>query len=64
MRIGAPWPWRIVSSRSHLSGAGEYRFAGWSEQRTLQFTDDGVLLRVRHGRVPRELHVAATVDLR
>jgi aspartate beta-hydroxylase len=52
-----------VFALAHM-GAGEYRFAGWSEQRTLQCTEDGVLLRVRHGRVLQELHVAATADLR
>ncbi|PWJ05061.1 aspartyl/asparaginyl beta-hydroxylase domain-containing protein [Streptomyces sp. NWU49] len=29
---------------------GEYRFAGWSEQRTLQLGHDHVVLHVRHGR--------------
>lgn len=41
-------------------GNGEYRFAGWSEQRTLQPTDCGVLLRARHGRALHERHIAAT----
>lgn len=46
-------------------GPDEYRFAGWSEQRTLTFADDGVLLRVRRGRTLQERHVAAaTTDLR
>lgn len=30
-------------------GPREYRFAGWSEQRTVQFTDAGVVLHVRRG---------------
>lgn len=43
-------------------GPGEYRFAGWSEQRTLQVADDGVLLRVRHGRAIQERHLPATAS--
>jgi aspartate beta-hydroxylase len=38
-------------------GPDEYRFAGWSEQRTLEFTDDGVVLRVRRGRARQEHHL-------
>lgn len=41
-------------------GGDEYRFAGWSEQRTLQLADDGVLLRARRGRALQERHIAAT----
>ena len=43
-------------------GQSEFRFAGWSEQRTLQLTDDGVVLRVRLGRriTERRLPVAAS----
>lgn len=44
-------------------GSDEYRFAGWSEQRTFQFTDDGGLLRVRRGRVLQERHIATTAEL-
>lgn len=40
-------------------GLGEYRFAGWSEQRTLQLAPDGVLLRVRRGRTLHERHLQA-----
>ncbi|WP_131770573.1 aspartyl/asparaginyl beta-hydroxylase domain-containing protein [Candidatus Protofrankia californiensis] len=42
-----------------LVGAGEYRFAGWSEQRTLQLADDGIVLRVRHGRALKERYLPA-----
>lgn len=45
-------------------GGGEYRFAGWSEQRTLQLADDGVVLRVRCGWALQERHIAATPDRR
>lgn len=38
---------------------GIYRFAGWSEQRTLHFTDDGIVLRLRLGRGYAERPVAA-----
>lgn len=41
-------------------GDGEYRFAGWSEQRTLQLTDNGVLLRARRGRTLQERHIVTT----
>lgn len=41
-------------------GPAEYRFAGWSEQRTLQLTDDVVVLRVRHGRTLAERTLPAT----
>ncbi|WP_395297229.1 aspartyl/asparaginyl beta-hydroxylase domain-containing protein [Kitasatospora hibisci] len=41
------------------TGDGEYRFAGWSEQRTLTPADDGVLLQVRRGRTTRNRHLPA-----
>ncbi|MGH3565758.1 MAG: aspartyl/asparaginyl beta-hydroxylase domain-containing protein [Pseudonocardia sp.] len=41
-------------------GPGEYRLAGWSEQRTLEFAAHGVLLRVRRGREIQEQHLPAT----
>ncbi|MBV9026636.1 MAG: aspartyl/asparaginyl beta-hydroxylase domain-containing protein [Streptomycetaceae bacterium] len=41
-------------------GGGEWRFSGWSEQRTLQPHADGhLLLRVRRGRALADRHVAA-----
>ncbi len=46
------------------AGPDEYRFAGWSEQRTLQFADDGVLLRLRRGRVLQKRHLPATAGVR
>lgn len=39
------------------AGPDEYRFAGWSEQRTLRFAADGVLLRVRRGNAGQERHL-------
>ncbi|WP_164836524.1 aspartyl/asparaginyl beta-hydroxylase domain-containing protein [Actinacidiphila soli] len=42
------------------AGPNEYRFAGWSEQRTLQLTGDGVRLRVRGGRSFTERYLPAT----
>jgi hypothetical protein len=42
-------------------GDGEYRFAGWSEQRTIQFTSDGVLLRTRRGHAVCEHHLPTAV---
>ncbi|MFE7480790.1 aspartyl/asparaginyl beta-hydroxylase domain-containing protein [Streptomyces sp. NPDC057552] len=41
--------------------AGEFRFSGWSEQRTLQPDNDGrgLTLRVRRGRALADRHVAA-----
>lgn len=40
---------------------GEFRFSGWSEQRTLQTDPDsaGLILRVRRGRALADRHVAA-----
>lgn len=38
-------------------GPGEYRFAGWSEQRTVAFADHSVLLRTRQGSVIEERHL-------
>ncbi|MFG1953959.1 aspartyl/asparaginyl beta-hydroxylase domain-containing protein [Micromonospora sp. NPDC048830] len=35
-------------------GDGQYRFAGWSEQRSLQITSGGVVLRARCGRAVAE----------
>ncbi|MBC6451316.1 aspartyl/asparaginyl beta-hydroxylase domain-containing protein [Actinokineospora xionganensis] len=43
---------------------GEYRFAGWSEQRTLQIAADGVLLRARRGRATHERHLPSTANTR
>ncbi len=41
-------------------GGAEFRFSGWSEQRTLQPQDDGGLtLRVRRGRALADRHVTA-----
>ncbi|GAA0924468.1 aspartyl/asparaginyl beta-hydroxylase domain-containing protein [Streptomyces thermoalcalitolerans] len=41
-------------------GDGEWRFSGWSEQRTLQPDDHGgLLLRVRRGRALADRHVPA-----
>lgn len=45
-------------------GGGEYRFTGWSEQRTLQLADDGVLLRARRDGALQERHIAATAHPR
>ncbi|MFE1781003.1 aspartyl/asparaginyl beta-hydroxylase domain-containing protein [Streptomyces sp. NPDC059506] len=39
--------------------SAEFRFSGWSEQRTLQIDDGGLLLRVRRGRTLAERHVPA-----
>ncbi|TVZ90514.1 aspartyl/asparaginyl beta-hydroxylase domain-containing protein [Streptomyces sp. BK340] len=36
---------------------GEYRYAGWSEQRTLQLRGDRVVLHARHGRALTSQHV-------
>ncbi|MER7043649.1 aspartyl/asparaginyl beta-hydroxylase domain-containing protein [Streptomyces jumonjinensis] len=38
---------------------GEFRFSGWSEQRTLQPDSSGLTLRVRRGRALADRHVAA-----
>ncbi|MEO5876316.1 MAG: aspartyl/asparaginyl beta-hydroxylase domain-containing protein [Streptosporangiaceae bacterium] len=46
----------------HL-GSGEFRFAGWSEQRTLQIRGGEVVLRTRDGRTVRELSISPK-DLR
>jgi hypothetical protein len=35
---------------------GEYRYAGWSEQRTLQLGADLIVLHARHGRAPPSPH--------
>jgi aspartate beta-hydroxylase len=41
-----------------LADSAEFRFSGWSEQRTLQPDDNGGLtLRVRHGRALADRHV-------
>ncbi|MFB7918537.1 aspartyl/asparaginyl beta-hydroxylase domain-containing protein [Streptomyces sp. NPDC056061] len=40
-------------------GTGEFRFSGWSEQRTLQPDSNGLTLRVRRGRALADRHVAA-----
>ncbi|MGQ0773177.1 MAG: aspartyl/asparaginyl beta-hydroxylase domain-containing protein [Pseudonocardiales bacterium] len=45
-------------------GAGEYRFAGWGEQRTVAFAADGVRLRTRQGRDVQEQHLPATAAAR
>ncbi|MDO0936603.1 aspartyl/asparaginyl beta-hydroxylase domain-containing protein [Streptomyces sp. DG2A-72] len=45
-------------------GQSEFRFAGWSEQRTLQLTDDGVVLRARHGRQLTERRLPAAARTR
>ncbi|MFE2971550.1 hypothetical protein ACFXKC_49815 [Streptomyces sp. NPDC059340] len=37
---------------------GEYRYAGWSEQRTLQLGNDHVVLHARHGRALTSQHVS------
>lgn len=44
------------------TGSREWRFSGWSEQRTLQpdSDDGGLTLRVRRGRTLADRHVAAT----
>lgn len=42
-------------------GARHYRFAGWSEQRTIKFTDDGILLRSSINRQLREILTPSTV---
>jgi len=44
-----------------VDGTGEFRFSGWSEQRTLQPDGDGggLTLRVRCGRALADRHVAA-----
>ncbi|MGH3858819.1 aspartyl/asparaginyl beta-hydroxylase domain-containing protein [Actinokineospora sp.] len=39
-------------------GPGKYRFAGWSEQRTIQLAEDGVLLRVRCDRALHQRHLS------
>ena len=39
-------------------GDGEFRFAGWTEERTVQIRPDGVMLRTRQGTSVRELTVA------
>ncbi|MER6531406.1 aspartyl/asparaginyl beta-hydroxylase domain-containing protein [Streptomyces sp. NPDC001508] len=39
--------------------SGEWRFSGWSEQRTLQPDDSGLVLRVRRGRTLADRHVPA-----
>lgn len=59
---------RLTAARRVLAlapvGLDEYRFAGWSEQRTLQVADDGVLLRVRRGRAIQERHLPTTASAR
>jgi aspartate beta-hydroxylase len=65
---------RITETHRHLTlttgdrdfamapaGDGEYRFAGWSEQRTLRLADDGVRLYVRRGRTLSERHLRAAI---
>ncbi|MFE1986756.1 aspartyl/asparaginyl beta-hydroxylase domain-containing protein [Streptomyces mirabilis] len=37
---------------------GEYRYAGWSEQRTLQLGNDHIVLHARHGRALTSQHVS------
>lgn len=46
------------------SGDGEYRFAGWSQQRTLRLADDGVRLYARRGRARSERHLHDTMAAR
>ncbi|WP_328916126.1 MULTISPECIES: aspartyl/asparaginyl beta-hydroxylase domain-containing protein [unclassified Streptomyces] len=42
------------------AGGGEFRFSGWSEQRTLQpDSDGGLILRSRRGRATADRHVTA-----
>lgn len=43
---------------AHLGG-GEFRFAGWSDQRTLEIAEDVVILRCRDGRTTRTAVVSA-----
>jgi aspartate beta-hydroxylase len=38
-------------------GPGEYRFTGWSEQRTIQFVDDGIALHTRHGHTTQQRYL-------
>ncbi|UXX94196.1 aspartyl/asparaginyl beta-hydroxylase domain-containing protein [Streptomyces sp. AD2-2] len=45
-------------------GQREFRFAGWSEQRTLLVTDDGRVLRARHGRQLTERRLPAAASTR
>jgi hypothetical protein len=45
-------------------GPGEFRFAGWSEQRTLQVTANGIALRTRHGHQLAERRFPAVMDAR
>jgi aspartate beta-hydroxylase len=45
----------------HL-GRGEFRFAGWSQQRTLQLHQDQAVLRIRDGRGVRELSIPHRKD--
>ncbi|MEU3184687.1 aspartyl/asparaginyl beta-hydroxylase domain-containing protein [Streptomyces sp. NPDC006923] len=42
-----------------VDGTGEFRFSGWSEQRTLQPESGGLTLRVRRGRALADRHVKA-----
>lgn len=42
-----------------VDDTGEFRFSGWSEQRTLQLDGGGLTLRVRRGRSLADRHVAA-----
>ncbi|MDQ0904087.1 aspartate beta-hydroxylase [Streptomyces canus] len=41
----------------HVAG-GEYRYAGWSEQRTLQLGPDHAVIHARHGRAVTSQHIA------
>lgn len=45
-------------------GPGEYRFVGWSEQRTLKITADGLLLLARQGRAIQQHHLPSTAATR
>lgn len=42
-----------------VDGTGEFRFSGWSEQRTFQPDSAGLTLRVRRGRALADRHVTA-----
>ncbi|MFD4862834.1 aspartyl/asparaginyl beta-hydroxylase domain-containing protein [Streptomyces atratus] len=42
-----------------VDGTGEFRFSGWSEQRTFQPDSGGLTLRVRRGRALADRHVTA-----
>jgi hypothetical protein len=45
-------------------GNGEFRFTGWTDERTIQVTGSGVVLRTRQGTRETSLNVPATVTSR